>query len=665
VSNRLFYYAGARYWNYDGDYTNVVDGRPAGAQKTTSGTLKFLWTPAENFEATLLATKSQDDDEGALALGLQGREFNNCQLRVISGTAANNFAGSVLPRSPGYYCGTVLGASDLPVQQRTDVMTDPGLDRDSLRLALTTNTTFAGGYTLTTVSAYHDEDQESQIDVSYAAYDPFVQTVAASQAGAFWRQGAEEREDFAQELRLDSPQDRRLRWRVGGYYFKGNDDTIKDNKYTPVGFAVTPSPANACAALPRGNFLCPNGQATLAERSIENRAVFGDIEFDFTDQWTVTAEVRRAKEEAEQLNQNVLPPFCNPAIATNTPGLTINGCRFAGEWTSTTPRFTLRYKMTPDATFYFNAAKGNKPGGFNSASAVQVGINTGVPVKAAYDEEESKAYELGAKLSLLDGRASFNVAAFFTDLTGQQLTSNIVGILNGNAVLNSFIANIGATEIKGLEIESALQITSAWDAQLTLSYVNSKVTEFFDNNQVALTSPSGPIQTTPSTLGPVTLCNQRTGTQVPGRPFCDDAIAADLATYGDVAGAYSPRTPKVQASLSSSYKGEFDNGLTWRLSGDVSYEGSKYGQVDNFSKTGAHTYVGLRFGLSSESWDLTLWGKNIFDDDAALDILRYIDTRAITAAQFNTPALGRITPRGFVLTYPRSRQFGATLSFKF
>ncbi len=669
VEDRLLYYAGLRIWRFDGGYTNAFDGKDAGAQRSNSGTVKLLWTPNEAFEATLLGTLAKDDDPGALPLVLLGREFSNCQLRVISGNAGNNFAGTILPRSPGYYCGEVPSASDLGlrIRQRGDVLPGGlGSWRNDKRAGLTTKTTFGGGYLLTTVTGYHDEAGGSRTDVSYDAYDAFANVFGASQAGAFWGSDSFEREDFQQEIRLDSPPDRAFRWRLGGYYFKGNSDTLTNKKHLAPGSALQ---AN-CVTLPGGVIQCPQSVVEpLSETELENRAIFGDIEYDFTDRFTATVELRRAIEEAEQLNIQAVTtlPGCNPMAPTNTPGVTIDLCRFVGEWKSTTPRVTLRFKATPDATFYLNAAKGTKPGGFNTATAVQAGINSRIDVPAVFNEEESKAYELGAKLVLLDRRATLNAALFYTDITGQQLTSNVVGVTAaGAATVNSFITNLGGTEVKGLELDGTLLITDHWDAQFTFSWVDSRIESFLDNNQANLFSPNPAFSPALSAAGPRTLCNNRPpAAQVPGREFCDVLVAADLAAWGNVAGAFSPRTPKYQASLASSYRGEFGNGWSWRIAGDVTYEGKRFGQVDNLNWTPARTYVGARLILAGEHWDVTLWGKNLFDDDGPTDILRYIDTRGITPATFNTPAFGGITPRGFALSLPRPRQVGVTAAYRF
>ncbi len=210
---------------------------------------------------------------------------------------------------------------------------------------------------------------------------------------------------------------------------------------------------------------------------------------------------------------------------------------------------------------------------------------------------------------------------FYTKVKSQQLTSNVIGVTPaGTAAVNSFVTNLGGTEIKGLELDGSLLITERWEAQATFSWIDSKIETFLDNNQANLFSLNG---------------------------------------------AFSPRTPKYQASLASSYKGEFGNGLGWRVSGDVSYEGKKYGQVDNLRQTPAHVYVGARYIVSGDNWDITLWGKNLLDDDGPVDILRYVDLRGITPATLSTPAFGGVTPRGFVLSLPKSRQIGVTGVYKF
>jgi hypothetical protein len=97
------------------------------------------------------------------------------------------------------------------------------------------------------------------------------------------------------------------------------------------------------------------------------------------------------------------------------------------------------------------------------------------------------------------------------------------------------------------------------------------------------------------------------------------------------------------------------DGLDLALGSDVVYESSKFSQVHNLIETGDRTYLNARIGFEGRSWSVTLWGKNLTDDDTALDILRYIDSRNIPS-----PAT-----RGFAVTLPRPRQLGVTASLRF
>ena len=127
----------------------------------------------------------------------------------------------------------------------------------------------------------------------------------------------------------------------------------------------------------------------------------------------------------------------------------------------------------------------------------------------------------------------------------------------------------------------------------------------------------------------------------------------------------------------------------WFVGGDIRHEGSKFAQVHNFAETGSRTTVGAQAGYRTDRWEVSVWGKNLTDDDTAMDILRYIDTRAYVSAggppcsvvspNFNPAANcggffawsgtniggGSITPRGFGITLPRGRQIGATIRFNF
>jgi len=659
IDGVLKYYLAGSHTEYGGSYDNPLDQRDdLGAEKSSAATAKLQWTPNDDIEITGLLTYQQDDD-GPISIGLQGREFNNCQLN-----------STTLPRSRGYYCGVAQPLSKLTIQQRTDLFPNPGTDRDRLRAAVTAKFNFLDGYELVSVSGYSKEDYHVEIDVSYAGYDAFglldSPTLTAPAAGAagdgarqfrnkgaFWRIQDEFREDFSQELRLRSPADRALRWTLGAYFYKQNDDFTRDDKVTPDGRIV------------------PNGAAAIAYRDVENEAIFGGIEYDFNDQWTATAEFRHAKDTKKQTGaQFTTTPVAASRCAAGGDGIQIStsptaGCvissavrvptqPFSGTFTSDKPRFTLRYKMTPDITFFANYAEGNKPGGFNSATVIPL-LET-IGKTAAYDEEESENFEVGGKFRLLDGRVFASVTYFDTKLSNQQLTQNIVGLnAAGSVIANSYIENVGKTDSSGIELELTARLTERLDLTLGGAYIDAKIKDYVNQDQADLYSNRPASAFTVISATNPGGCGTLGATAAANAAACLALRNLDNAQFGSVAGKRTPRSPEYNGYAILRYTMPLTGDMELSLGGDVVYEGSKFAQVHNLIETGSRTYLNARIGLETDTWSVALWGKNLGDDDTALDILRYIDSRNVA-----TPST-----RGFAISLPRPRQVGLTASYKF
>ncbi len=579
LGDRAGYYVAARHYEYGGEYRNLFDGRTVGDQETQSLTGKIQFDPTDNFTGTFRFTASQDDD-GLFPLVLQGRDQNNCFQN-----------GPTAPRARGYFCGTVENPG--AVNLRTDVFDDPGTRRDGLQASLNLEYAFGNGMTLQSVTGYNKEEIDSSLDVSYGAYDPFVQFF---DFGSFFRELEEENSDFSQELRLSSSQDQRFRWLAGIFYYKREQDQLADDKQVPP------------EAPP---FLGPGTRVNndvLDFTEIENKAIFAAIEYDINDKLTVTAEVRAAEDEIT-------------AFGTDENFQVVSG-PFNNTFESVTPRFTLTYLANEDLTLYANIARGNKPGGFNIGTIPQQSLRT-------FDEEEADNFEFCFKSTLGDGRARLNANVFLIDWSEQQLTNTIFTPTGDTVRATSLIDNVGETSVKGVELEFSTLLAEGWSLDVTYSYIDSEIDEYVSQDQADL-------------LG-------------------SDGSPEGLASLGSVAGAVSPRSSEHQASLLTRYERSLNNGWSWFVGGDVSYESSRFAQVHNFAETGDRTYVGLRAGLRAENWDIMLWGKNITDDDTVVDILRYIDTSNGGISFFPNFFI----PRGFGLTLPRGRQFGLTANYRF
>ncbi|MCL4721167.1 MAG: TonB-dependent receptor, partial [Gammaproteobacteria bacterium] len=123
--------------------------------------------------------------------------------------------------------------------------------------------------------------------------------------------------------------------------------------------------------------------------------------------------------------------------------------------------------------------------------------------------------------------------------------------------------------------------------------------------------------------------------------------------------------------------GSFGTG-SWYVGADYTYQGSRYASEHNLIETGDNELVGARLGATLGNWDFSVWAKNLFDDDTAVDIQRYIDRRASeggalpTCASYGaglppgTICAGSSTSaRGFGVALQRGRQIGATLNYRF
>ena len=218
---------------------------------------------------------------------------------------------------------------------------------------------------------------------------------------------------------------------------------------------------------------------------------------------------------------------------------------------------------------------------------------------------------------------------------------------------------MGETSVIGFETELSMNITANWDMTANYSFISSEINEYVTSDQAIL-------------LG----CNAT----------AEDYYSC-IQAKGSVEGNETPRSPRHQASMRTMYTIPAGAG-EWFVGGDIRFEGSKYAQVHNFAETGSRTTVGAQAGYRTDRWTFTVWGKNLTDDDTAMDILRYVDSRQYTTVGgppcavvgFGDPAAncgpffararnqfggGTIFPRGFGITLPRGRQIGATVQFSF
>jgi iron complex outermembrane receptor protein len=190
----------------------------------------------------------------------------------------------------------------------------------------------------------------------------------------------------------------------------------------------------------------------------QSKAVFGQLTWRVLDALRLTAGARRTEDDKDRVGSTDFQqgPVFNPATDRRLPN--------AAELSTsrTTWRLGVEVDVAPGALLYGSLATGYKAGGFNDGCVA--GANVGgvaCPAAAAveqdylyYQPEELRAWEAGLKSRLLDGRLSFDAAAFYYDYTNLQLSSN--AIVSGAPRL--LTANAGQARSRGLELDGELRV---------------------------------------------------------------------------------------------------------------------------------------------------------------------------------------------------------------
>ena len=639
-----------RYYDFDGQQVNQLTGRNVGDENSNSFGLNLEITPTETTELRLRYQSTRDRD-GTRPLFLQSGGDNNCapgtrSLGSYNSTSTDNpnqwFCGEVKPqliylndapvtrRGPGVIGipSTLRGqAPGALIYDKRQGVAFSGVHRDAEFASASFRWDIMGsGYNLVLNGGWRDESLKTGADSDHSEVNIIganingvqpMATGSSSDINTF--------EDWSSELRIESPQEDRLRWMVGIYHYEW-----ENKKY-------------------RIDFASLGGQDRPEQLSdIYNTGYFGSIGFDFTDRLSASLEIRRAEERKGQIDwSSVVNNQAGPtAAATYNSALRGND-----EWQSTTPRATVDFKLNEDITLYAIYAKGYKPGGFNGAVAI---IN-GRPADESFLQEESVNYELGMKSQWFDRRLVLNVGVFKMKIDDVQLTTPIT---NSVGAVTSIATNQGDGEITGLEIESRYAVTDDFTVGFTYALADTEFTNGIDDFQWQITSGGGVFNPANPT-DPARNLNGRGNPSIVGNPF--------------------PLAAKHTASLTGDYsRPVFGGDYRLYVNADLSYTSKKNIQVHNTAYTGSALLAGARIGIETDSWRVGLYGRNLLDEDSLPGATRWLHaylvgvpvgipgvTPTLDPGLPPTTVAAYTIPRGILGNLRRERQIGLELNYKF
>ncbi len=261
----------------------------------------------------------------------------------------------------------------------------------------------------------------------------------------FWFINTDRPEEFeitTQEIRFTSTGDGDIQWIAGFYYSSYKNEMNSQFVFGP----------GVLADASVGPIAAP---FELRDQDERHLAVFGNLTYTIND-WEIGigARIDRWEEEEDNLDAET-----NGAIHSAK----IDATEFL-------PRISVSRHVGDDSMFYFTASQGYEPGGLNGTTPIFTA--DGTPSLLAFEPEKAIQFELGWKGSLMDGRATAGVAAFFIDYEDrayQILTPNP----NGPGLIEG-ITNVGDTDQKGLELEFAFLINEYLTVTAAAGFIDAE-----------------------------------------------------------------------------------------------------------------------------------------------------------------------------------------------
>ena len=401
-----------------------------------------------------------------------------------------------------------------------------------------------GDGTVTNIFGYRDASGESVSDID-------AQPVWIFHAPAWL-----EAEQFSNELRYNGVFADKANVTVGGLYFTNELDYHERRNFLGV--------ATGNVA-PAASF---NGGG---EYSVDTWNLFAQVDYDLTDQWTLTAGVNYSYEEKDasiaSLSANINSPF-NPANDCNI----VEGpaCPFdfvdEEDWDNIAPKLGASYHMDDASRIYGHWTRGYRSGGYNLR-------NTSfdpADIPGPFDEEEVNNFEIGYKSTHDWGR--LNAAIFYNEIDDMQRELNLPS--QGAGVVQ-LVRNTADATLTGIEIDGTFALAENVLMLASIGYVDAEY----------------------------------------------DEVREDLNGDGVVDGGDEdldiPRAPELSYSLGFTYDmdignwGYMSSRINYAYRDEMAFTDSNLGFIDEAEVLDA----GIDFYSNDGRWVFSLYGRNLLDEN--------------------------------------------------
>lgn len=375
------------------------------------------------------------------------------------------------------------------------------------------------------------------------------------------------------EIRLVSNTDSNLQWTVGGFSSERDTFGLSDLiNLDMAGNLIFPDAIGSPGAIE--NDIASLSFRRSVDQTQEEKAIFGEVSYDFNDRTTLTAGARFFEFD----NRDGGQPLVLFGAPRNLPYREATSSHDGDVF-----KLKLSHEVLDDSVVYASWSQGFRAGGSNLELAVSGFDPLDTPL--SFEPDLADNYELGFRGALNDGRMTVAAAAFKIDWTDLfvNLERNDLGPNRDQNI--EFRANAGAAEITGFELEIESLVTE----NLTLSG--------------GLTVVSGELD-------------------------------SDIQTFGDSRGSLAgddlPFIPDYTFNLTAEYTWNLKSGLEAYAWGGYRYTGTTYGDFSPFvigadgqptttpniayTEYGDYGVLNLKFGVEADDWSAALSIGNVLDE---------------------------------------------------
>ena len=225
--------------------------------------------------------------------------------------------------------------------------------------------------------------------------------------------------------------------------------------------------------------------------------------------------------------------------------------------TAVLPMASLSWKFLPDTMGYLTFSTGWLAGGYDMYSATN-------QQNFAYDPEYTRNYEAGIKAAFFDNRLRADFSVFYTTITDKQIREEVAG----GSVGSWKITNAADAHAQGVELELRALPVRGLELFAAMGYTEAEI---------------------------------------------DDWTGTLNGTTKDYSGCTLPWAPDLTANAGFSYTHESG----WYGTANVFWAGRQYFDAANTLEDDGYTLVNLKAGYRWSRWDVSVWCKNLFDEEYA------------------------------------------------